>query len=66
MQATDPHLVELKIVRQGYGDVIFAFRQDGRDLRLVRTRIDGELHDVVTPADRQQALSQLVAVAKSR
>jgi hypothetical protein len=66
VQADDPHLVELKIVRPGYGDVIFAFRQDGRDLRLARTRIDGVLHEIVTPDDRQQAVSQLVAVAKSR
>jgi hypothetical protein len=64
-KSDDPQLIELKLVRQGYGDVVFDFRQDGRDLRLARTRIDGVLHEIVTPDDRQQAVSQLVAVAKS-
>jgi hypothetical protein len=61
-----PALVAFKLVRSGYSDVIFTFHQDGRDLRLVRTRVGSALHEVVTPDDRQQAISLLISVAKSR
>jgi hypothetical protein len=60
-----PALVAFKLVRPGYREVIFSFRQDGRDLRLVRTRVGGVLHQVDTPDDRQQAISLLISVAKS-
>jgi hypothetical protein len=61
-----PALIAFKVVRPGFGDVIFTFRQDGRDLHLVRTRVDGVLHEVATPDDQQQAISLLISVAKSR
>ena len=61
-----PALVAFKVVRSGYREVIFTFRQDRRDPRLVRTRVGGVLHEVVTPDDRQQAISLLISVARSR
>lgn len=62
----DPRLVAFKIVRPGYGDVIVTFQQDGRELHVVRTEVDGVVRKIATPADREQTIALLISVAKPR
>jgi hypothetical protein len=56
----------VEVVRPGYGSADFAFRQEGRDLRLVRSGQDGHMRDVDAPEDRRKANDLLIGVVKER
>jgi hypothetical protein len=63
--AADTSIIELKVVRAGYSAAAFAFRQDGRDLRLVLASADGR-SDKPTADDRRRANRLLIEVARAR
>lgn len=56
----------VEVVRPGYGTAEFGFRQDGRDLLLVQSGVDGKLADIAGPDKRREANELLVAVARER
>ena len=58
--------VEINVVRPGYSSAVFAFRQDGRDLRLVRAGTDSRSSEIETPDQRREANRLLIEVARAR
>ncbi|MGO8915251.1 MAG: hypothetical protein ACLQJR_05035 [Stellaceae bacterium] len=56
----------IEVVRPGYGTAEFGFRQDGRDLLLAQSGVDGPPGAIDTPDKRREANNLLLAVAKSQ
>lgn len=56
----------VEVVRPGYGTAEFAFRQDGHDLLLARSGVDGHLDAIDTPPKRREANDLLLAVVRQR
>jgi molecular chaperone GrpE (heat shock protein) len=58
--------LDVEIVRPGYGAAEFGFRQDGRNLLLARSGVDGKLNDIASADARRQANNLLIEVARGR
>jgi hypothetical protein len=58
--------LDFEVVRPGYGAAEFGFRQEGRDLVLARSGVDGKLDDIASPERRRQANNLLIEVARGR
>jgi hypothetical protein len=59
-------VVEFSVIRPGYGPAAFAFRRDGRDLRLMLVAADGRAGDAPSLDDRRLANRLLIDVARAR
>lgn len=62
----EPAAITAEVVRPGYSTAEFAFRQDGGDLLLVQSGVDGHLGEIDTPQQRREANDQLLAVVRQR
>jgi hypothetical protein len=65
-KAGDGVVVEFAVIRPGYGPAAFAFRRDGRDLRLMLAAADGRAGDAPSLDDRRLANRLLIDVARAR
>jgi hypothetical protein len=63
--AADAGIVEFGVIRPGYSAAAFAFRQDGRDLRLMVGAADGRPGNAAAD-DRRKANRLLIEVARAR
>ncbi len=61
-----PADIKIEVVRPGYSRAEFAFRQDGHDLLLVQSGVDGRLGDIDTLDKRREANDLLLAVVQQR